>query len=779
MNAKRMTVAFSAAVCFLALARLAFAESGAAGAVRVPGPWHHVNNRAHVGIPSVAISQDNGRMWATWYCGVTPGEDSNNYVVLATSGDGGQTWKEVLVADPDGMGPRRAFDPEVWVAPDGLLRWTWTERVAPLQSESDNPYSGCAADPRRDDLMMATIDPDEEPSGEPPKAVRIGRGVMMCKPIVRADGTWLFPAAHWFEEPSSCLLATTNGDDFAELGGATVPKGNRSFDEHTLVERADGALWMLTRTHKGLSESLSKDGGRTWDACEESGLGHPPARLFLRRLASGRLLLVKHGAIGETTGRAKLMAFLSEDDGVTWQGGLLLDGRSGVSYPDGDQFADGTIAVVYDYSRLQARNICMALFKEEDVIAGRNVSGKLALNRVISSRDTSDPDWTGVDPRLGRSLDPDGKTLWIAGRHFPREGRAFASAPPFARIPHKLEGKLSPQAIHAGQDSAGVSFRFTSDAPRLVFEWSLLRAPLAPPPSPEANRCGIDVYGRAAGGGWEFVANGPSAKRFGNRLELEWRPGRDCRVYLPAAGGVRDFRIGVPRGISVTPPTPVADKPVVFFGTGNFQGVAASRPGLALSAAAGRALDMPTVNLGLAGVDSPEPGFLELLASIDAAAYVFDYAWSAADAKDTLSKWAQELRTRRPDAPVLFAADVLKVGGDATIDGARLNDHGALEMARACAEAIRAPSSAAVGSRVQRDRIGGEPPTPAKPTPASPPAAKDAQNLAPANGVSKTPSGASQPVQPSAKSKTASPAEDPLPGLEDLMGGKNENERKK
>ena len=121
------------AVCCLALARPAFAEEGSSGTVRVPGPWHHVNNRAHVGIPSVAISQKNGRMWATWYGGVTPGEDSNNYVVLATSGDG-QTWREVLVADPDGIGPRRAFDPEVWISPDGLLRWTWTERVAPLQA---------------------------------------------------------------------------------------------------------------------------------------------------------------------------------------------------------------------------------------------------------------------------------------------------------------------------------------------------------------------------------------------------------------------------------------------------------------------------------------------------------------------------------------------------------------------------------------------------------------------------------------------------------------------
>ena len=33
-----------------------------------------------------------GRLWATWYAGVTPAEDKNNYVVLSTSVDGGRFW---------------------------------------------------------------------------------------------------------------------------------------------------------------------------------------------------------------------------------------------------------------------------------------------------------------------------------------------------------------------------------------------------------------------------------------------------------------------------------------------------------------------------------------------------------------------------------------------------------------------------------------------------------------------------------------------------------------
>ena len=91
-----------------------------------PKPEHAVTNRAFQGIPSMAVAP-GGRLWANWYAGVTPGEDHNNYVVLSTSGNSGATWKEVLIIDPDGGGMARAFDPELWVSPDGRLFVFWSQ----------------------------------------------------------------------------------------------------------------------------------------------------------------------------------------------------------------------------------------------------------------------------------------------------------------------------------------------------------------------------------------------------------------------------------------------------------------------------------------------------------------------------------------------------------------------------------------------------------------------------------------------------------------------------
>jgi hypothetical protein len=91
-----------------------------------PQPEQAATNRAFSGIPSIAVAP-RGRLWATWYAGVTPGEDLNNYVVLSTSGDGGATWQEVLTVDPDGGGQVRAFDPELWMSPDGRLFFFWAQ----------------------------------------------------------------------------------------------------------------------------------------------------------------------------------------------------------------------------------------------------------------------------------------------------------------------------------------------------------------------------------------------------------------------------------------------------------------------------------------------------------------------------------------------------------------------------------------------------------------------------------------------------------------------------
>ena len=338
--------------------------------VGTPQAAHAVTNRAFTGIPSLAVAP-GGRLWATWYAGVTPNEDHNNYVVLSTSGDNGKTWKEVLVVDPDSEGPRRTFDPEVWVSPDGKLRWTWTDREK--------------GDPQTDGLWMMVLDKPDEEASPWASPVCVATGVMMCKPLVLSSGEWGFPVCTWYTGQSSKLVVSADqGKTWRIRGCATMPKKDRLFDEHLFVERKDGSLWLLSRTKYGIAESVSTDRGVTWPDLQPSKLQHPSARFFICRLASGNLLLVKHGPLYKQTGRERLTAYVSQDDGASWQGGLMLDERSGVSYPDGQQDKNGLIRIIYDFDRVGERLILMASFREEDVLSGNVRAPTVALRQLVS-----------------------------------------------------------------------------------------------------------------------------------------------------------------------------------------------------------------------------------------------------------------------------------------------------------------------------------------------------------------------------------------------------------
>lgn len=359
-------------------------------------PEYAMESRRMSGIASLAVSPVNGRMWCSWYGGVTTGEDTNNYVILSTSIDHGKTWREVMVADPDGAGPRRTFDPALWVTPNGKLWWTWCDR----NDEKDSKDKGS--------LWLAELSAEDLPSGrEAPREILPDSGVMMCRPTVLRDGAWALPVSRWHEEGGVRMYVTTDGGKTFTLRGAgTIPKDDQDIEEHIFVQRKDGDVDCYARCKSGVRISRSRDLGRTWGPFEKAPFVHPNSRLFVRRLKSGNLLLVKHCKLDEPNpSRTDLRAFVSKDDGKTWEGGLLLDPRVWISYPDGQEMDDGTIYVCYDFARYNSdQHVCFATFTEADAVAAKNVSGKVTRQNLVTARCFSE--------RCGRrTLDADGNAL--------------------------------------------------------------------------------------------------------------------------------------------------------------------------------------------------------------------------------------------------------------------------------------------------------------------------------------------------------------------------------
>ena len=161
---------------------------------------------------------------------------------------------------------------------------------------------------------------------------------------------------------------------------------------------------MLVRTNYGIGVSYSYDRGKTWSEGENSGYGGPCSRFFIRRLSSGRLLLINHVGY-ENRNRSHLTALLSEDDGITWKYSLLLDERNNVSYPDAAIGPDGSIYITYDRERgaylhsmedvmKAAREVLIARITEEDIMNGALTSEGSFLKRVANKLGEYD----GEDP---------------------------------------------------------------------------------------------------------------------------------------------------------------------------------------------------------------------------------------------------------------------------------------------------------------------------------------------------------------------------------------------
>lgn len=382
----------------------------------------------------------NGRLWSAW---VGNGDSPNGFFMLATSDDGGHSWSKPRVVidptDPPSQPNRRSLVGNLWTDPIGRL-WCFFD-------QSLGYFDG-----RAGDWYIRCDNPDDaEPKWTAP--VRFADGCTLNKPTVLSNGEWLLPVSLWprdvispwtgannfpgaetFKEShreldparmANVFVSADQGKTWTRRGGVRFP--NTHFDEHMIVERRNGSLWMLARTSKGVSESFSNDQGRTWTDPQLSTIKNLSARFFIRRLNSGNLLLVKNGPTNVSlASRSSLTAFLSQDDGKTWTKGLTLDNRSEVSYPDGFQAPDGTIHILYDWNRHTDAEILLAKFREEDVTAGKLASpgstSRMLVNKALA-------------PSLPKSITPDPK--WSAQAELDAK-EDFKSIPYDGVTPNKM-----------------------------------------------------------------------------------------------------------------------------------------------------------------------------------------------------------------------------------------------------------------------------------------------------------------------------------------------------
>ncbi|WP_166647334.1 sialate O-acetylesterase [Prosthecobacter fusiformis] len=347
-----------------------------------PGKGYDDVSRVWQGIPGIERAP-KGRLWVTWYSGDEGEGAIGNYALVATSGDDGKHWSKPVVAIEGNKGTKIG-DPIPWVDPKGRL-WVFYNQLTAKTETSPTIRGTCA---------IRCDDPDSaKPTWSEPFLVAED-GILFGKPIVRAGGGWLAPfflMGNQAGRPETCTLLSSNeGETWEWHGGTSIPEDLRNFSEATLAQRKDGSIWTVIRTTKGLYESTSTDGGKTWsDAIAMPAYEGPSTRACMMKLASGAFMLIYHDAKKNENGaypRTRLMAWLSDDEGRTWPHKVMVDERSSVSYPDAIQAPDGRIYITYDHGRYNAgeKEVLVAIISEADIRAGKITSAGSAQRLLVS-----------------------------------------------------------------------------------------------------------------------------------------------------------------------------------------------------------------------------------------------------------------------------------------------------------------------------------------------------------------------------------------------------------
>ena len=355
---------------------------------------NYSSNRLTFALMNALEMTRGGRIWLNWISG---GDGAESFTAGCWSDDGGRTFTDVnFVIDSHDrtVTDRTNIIGCYWCDPDGVLHC--------FTDQSMMHYDGRAG------VWEAVCRNPDDAKPVWSKWRRIGNGHLMNKPIVLANGDWAFAgylmdagpygkgapkiadkarafAALDGERGATCYVSCDRGKTWEKRGTAVF---SDEWQESQLVEM-DGFLRVFARVYEMgvgcIKAAESTDGGFTWSKAHFLlSMDQIASRFQVMRLRSGRLLFVKHGDPADRTlkERCRLTAYLSEDDGATWKGGLLLDPEY-CSYPDCCQGPDGTIYVSHDHGGRDKEAVIMVhRFTEKDILAKSIVSPKSRLGII-------------------------------------------------------------------------------------------------------------------------------------------------------------------------------------------------------------------------------------------------------------------------------------------------------------------------------------------------------------------------------------------------------------
>ena len=215
----------------------------------------------------------------------------------------------------------------------------------------------------------------------------------------------------------------------------------------------------------------------------------------------------------------------------------------------------------------------------------------------------------------------------------------------FHRLPARCNGVVPEGVWNLSLHSAGLSLRFSTNSSVIRVGYRLAAGWPHYFNMTWMDSSGADLYGKDARGRMRWIGNSANVKIEGDSATITYsgiryprglEGGTEFRLYLPAYNEVRSLNIGVESGARFAFLHEERQRPLVVYGTSIVHGSSPSRPGLMFTNIVGRELDIPVVNLGFSGKAFLEPEMFNLIAEVDAAAFVIDPVANSFRVKDEM-----------------------------------------------------------------------------------------------------------------------------------------------
>lgn len=180
-------------------------------------------------------------------------------------------------------------------------------------------------------------------------------GPIKNKPIQLRDGSILSGSS---TEDAGWRVHMEYSSDLGATWHRSEPLNDRTqfgAIQPTVLVYPSGGIQILCRSRQGkITESWSRDNGKTWSAMQSTVLPNPSAGIDAVMLKDGRALLVYNH-----TGRSRSPLNVAVSaDGKTWHATLTLEDQPGeYSYPAVIQTADGLVHVTYTWRRERIKHV--------------------------------------------------------------------------------------------------------------------------------------------------------------------------------------------------------------------------------------------------------------------------------------------------------------------------------------------------------------------------------------------------------------------------------------